>query len=940
MLSVSANARTLYVSTTGDDSRTATQATNIATPWRTPGKAFSTAIAGDTVYFRGGIYYISSSADHNNGKIKNNGTSWSNPICFHNYPNEKPIIDFSRYVTTAPFVYGIWLAYNSFLEIKGLEVRNLPQNPTIKNIVQAIEVGQSNHIKLENLNVHHIAGPCILSHASDEVYIRNCDAWEACDTLARLPGQYGTGIGVGTRVDQGGKAMYNAKVYVEGCRAWNCSDQGFTQDGVGYHEWKNCWTWNNGRFNGSGIGMKLSIGSVSDTINPLSRVVHNCIFANNRCQGMTPNNAGGKSLNGHYYNNFFYYSGFDPSTPSYENNYIGCAIWICNYIESVIPPNEMYANNISYLADKGHVVAHDDYRHEFNSWDHPKGISITADDFLSLDTAELRYPRKPDGSLPDINFGKLVTGSDLVDAGTPLIKTRDFTINLAYNGEAPDLGWFESSSGTNPPTQIIPEYQYSVIDNNAPNKLVITYNLTLANIIPAPSSFTVKVNSTVRNVTSVTISGTNVTLTLSSPVVHGDVVTVSYTKPLSYPIQTTSGGQAASMTAQSVINNVAAVIPVYVSSVIHDVTPARLEMTYNLSLANIIPAAAAFSVIVNSSARTVNSVAISGTKVLLTLASPVIYGDVVTVAYSKPASNPIQTSSGGEAASITAQNVINNVGSINQPPVVSISSPTKSTSFVTPATITIDANASDSDGSVTQVEFYSGTSKLGEITTIPYSYTWKEVPAGTYSITAAATDNKGLRTVSAAVTVVVEKSATAVNQLPTVSIKIPNEKKPKKHDTVVIIAEASDPDGTISKVELKNGNVKIAEMTTAPYVFSIQNVDTGTYLITATAIDNLGAVSMSEAIELKVEDYYNSDLITLYPNPNNGFFKIDIVEELPDKECWLSIINLTGTIVYQDIVTPEETFKEIRLPDLQSGPYVLMLTNGKTILTTKKFIKQ
>jgi len=55
VLSVSANARTLYVSTTGDDSRTATQATNIATPWRTPGKAFSTAIAGDTVYFRGGI---------------------------------------------------------------------------------------------------------------------------------------------------------------------------------------------------------------------------------------------------------------------------------------------------------------------------------------------------------------------------------------------------------------------------------------------------------------------------------------------------------------------------------------------------------------------------------------------------------------------------------------------------------------------------------------------------------------------------------------------------------------------------------------------------------------------------------------------------------------------------------------------------------------------
>ena len=384
-----------------------------------------------------------------------------------------------------------------------------------------------------------------------------------------------------------------------------------------------------------------------------------------------------------------------------------------------------------------------------------------------------------------------------------------------------------------------------------------------------------------------------------------------------------------------------AVIPAYVSSVIQDASPARLEMTYNLTLANIVPATSAFAVKVNNVTRSVSAVAISGTKVLLTIASPVIYGDVVTVAYTKPSINPIQTASGGVAASITAQNVTNNVAAINnQPPVVSISSPTKSTGFIAPAAITIDANASDPDGSVTKVEFYNGTSKLGETTSAPYSYTWKEVSAGTYSITAAATDNKGLKTVSTAVTVVVEKSATVVNQLPSVSIKIPNEKRPKKHDNVVIIAEASDPDGNISKVELKSGNVTIAEMTTAPYVFTLQNVDTGNYVLTATATDNLGAVSISDALELRVEDLYNPDLINLYPNPNYGFFRIDILEELPDQECKLSIIGMTGTIVYQENLTHGETSKDIRLRDLQSGPYVLMVTNGKTILTTKKFIKQ
>ena len=73
-------------------------------------------------------------------------------------------------------------------------------------------------------------------------------------------------------------------------------------------------------------------------------------------------------------------------------------------------------------------------------------------------------------------------------------------------------------------------------------------------------------------------------------------------------------------------------IPVYLSSAIENATPTRLEITYNLSLANIVPAASAFSVNVNSVARTVNSVAVSGTKVPLTLASPVVNGDVVTVA--------------------------------------------------------------------------------------------------------------------------------------------------------------------------------------------------------------------------------------------------------------------------------------------------------------------
>ena len=208
----------------------------------------------------------------------------------------------------------------------------------------------------------------------------------------------------------------------------------------------------------------------------------------------------------------------------------------------------------------------------------------------------------------------------------------------------------------------VPVYQSSVIENATPSILAMTYTLSLTNIIPFTSAFIVRVNSVSRTVSSATISGSKVLLTLSSPVVYGDIVTIAYTKPSVNPLQTTQGGQAATFTAKSVNSNIslppAVGLPVYLS-VIESATPTMLEMTYNLSLANIIPATSAFIVRVNSTSRTVSSVAISGSKVFLTLSSPVVYGDVVTIAYTKPSVNPLQTTSGGDAASFTAKSVTN-----------------------------------------------------------------------------------------------------------------------------------------------------------------------------------------------------------------------------------------------------------------------------------------
>ena len=69
--------------------------------------------------------------------------------------------------------------------------------------------------------------------------------------------------------------------------------------------------------------------------------------------------------------------------------------------------------------------------------------------------------------------------------------------------------------------------------------------------------------------------------------------------------------------------------------------------------------------------------------------------------------------------------------------------------------ITLQATASDTDGTVAKVEFYQGSTKLGEATSTPYSFTWSHVPAGSYNLIARAIDNLGGTTDSTTVSVLV-----------------------------------------------------------------------------------------------------------------------------------------------------------------------------------------
>ena len=86
---------------------------------------------------------------------------------------------------------------------------------------------------------------------------------------------------------------------------------------------------------------------------------------------------------------------------------------------------------------------------------------------------------------------------------------------------------------------------------------------------------------------------------------------------------------------------------------------------------------------------------------------------------------------------------------------IGITSPVNNTNYSGSANLTITADANAGSGSVTKVEFYNGSTLLGEDDTAPYGYDWNNVAPGTYNISAKVIDNTGQSAISAPRTVIV-----------------------------------------------------------------------------------------------------------------------------------------------------------------------------------------
>ncbi|MBI5768012.1 MAG: PD40 domain-containing protein [Verrucomicrobia bacterium] len=183
------------------------------------------------------------------------------------------------------------------------------------------------------------------------------------------------------------------------------------------------------------------------------------------------------------------------------------------------------------------------------------------------------------------------------------------------------------------------------------------------------------------------------------------------------------------------------------------------------------------------------------------------------------------------------------ISSLNgAPPVVSITSPTSGSAVGIGVATTVAATATDSDGSVTSVQFFVNGVSIGTDTTAPFTATWTPGAAGAFNVTAVATDNINNTTTSTPVSV-------NVSAAPTVAFTTPAAGATLAVNTPVnLAATASDTDGVIASVSFSvapvgGTSVTVGTDTVFPYTGTWTPAAAGTYTLTATAIDNVGTQS-------------------------------------------------------------------------------------------------
>lgn len=354
----------------------------------------SSAAPGDKIYLRAGTYEFSSRIS-----FSRSGTEEA-PISLFAYPQDegRPLFDFSS-MSENSSNRGIQLSGDHW-HVKGLDVYGAGDNGMFIS-------GHNNLVEFCTFFENADTGLQIGNGASNNTVL-NCDSYYNADSSIE------NADGFACKLDAG-----DGNGFI-GCRAWQNLDDGWdgylrgSDNITTTHE--NCWAIRNGQLKdgsvGGGDGNGFKTGGSDDKLLKHHAIYKNCIAAGNVVDGFDHNsNRGDITL----YNCGAHDNG--------RNINFGTG----NIANSLIIKNTV---TIGGEGDSYNATTTDLSN---NSWQ--GGLQANSDDYSSLDIDLLISPRNADGSLPDIAYMKLQSGSDLIDAGTD--------VGLDYTGSAPDIGPFE-----------------------------------------------------------------------------------------------------------------------------------------------------------------------------------------------------------------------------------------------------------------------------------------------------------------------------------------------------------------------------------------------------------------------------------------------------------------------------------------------------------------
>lgn len=186
------------------------------------------------------------------------------------------------------------------------------------------------------------------------------------------------------------------------------------------------------------------------------------------------------------------------------------------------------------------------------------------------------------------------------------------------------------------------------------------------------------------------------------------------------------------------------------------------------------------------------------------------------------------------------------LGACSTPPQVTITAPTDGQVVLAGSNNEITANASDSDGTVTQVEFFANNDRLGVVTQAPYSVTWNATLIGANQLKAVATDNDNNTSESVVNVNVSDKDLVISLTSPSAGQTVGLGKN------LALSADATSLTSGIKQVDFMVNGAVVATDTTAPYSANWTPAAIGQFTVSAQAVDLAGSTALSDAAAVTV----------------------------------------------------------------------------------------